>query len=637
VPLADPQELQLRSKTCPIEIRENPFTMKPTMRLACIALAVAFAFTGALDGQTLGHLVLEAAPDAELRQWAAPSYLAESSAVEPLAVLGRAEEVAREQLEAIALWNREGRVPSRTGFVRPLPLPRDVPLDRGLATMPARTRHAGGVVAVEGGELVWAARVTVEGAWRLRLELQEVTLPEGARLLVHGSGEGGAMAFGLELRDAAGSLWTPGVEGETLTLEVSLPGESLEDAASPWGFRLAQVAQEFLLDASGTPVLESSVLDLRGNQCLVDGACYGNGDLPGIAELRKAVAHLRFVKGAGTFSCTGGLLNNRQGDGTPFLLTAAHCFDGQASAHSLEAYFDYHTEGCGSQHRAPGTLAGLPRTNGATLLATGAYQEGRSDFTLVRLTSPPPGQRTYLGFDASPNAAAPGTPLFRLSHPHGWPQHFTRTRVPAQLRYLCSQVQESEFIYHDIEVGGTDGGSSGSPLVKVAGGQLQLVGQLLGGCGPTANSDVCDPVNHEVDGRFAATYPRVQQWLWPAAGGGESCPAGWVTDSQYPNFCFKVEIASGTEIRDGVKMPSCQPETLCFAGAVAGRAEVFVRIVGPRPNGHLWPTLVKFTTSQVDVWIRQRSTGIERYYRLPGAAQGVDELPGLFDRNGFLP
>lgn len=71
--------------------------------------------------------------------------------------------------------------------------------------------------------------------------------------------------------------------------------------------------------------------------------------------------------------------------------------------------------------------------------------------------------------------------------------------------------------------------------------------------------------------------------------------------------------------------------------AVPGRSEVFIRIVGPRPNGFLWPTLVKLGTSTVEVWIEQTSSGILRYYRLEGASPGTEALPGLFDRTGFLP
>jgi hypothetical protein len=104
------------------------------------------------------------------------------------------------------------------------------------------------------------------------------------------------------------------------------------------------------------------------------------------------------------------------------------------------------------------------------------------------------------------------------------------------------------------------------------------------------------------------------------------------------DFRFKVRIASGNgSPRAGAQEPVCIAETLCVSGAVSGRAEVFLRVVGPKPNGRLWPTLVKFSTSRVEVWVLQMSSGLVRYYDLAGAAPGVDTLPGLFDREGFVP
>jgi len=116
-------------------------------------------------------------------------------------------------------------------------------------------------------------------------------------------------------------------------------------------------------------------------------------------------------------------------------------------------------------------------------------------------------------------------------------------------------------------------------------------------------------------------------------------PAGpWLTSSEIPDFQFKVRITSqsGTS-RMGTEEPICIPETLCVSGAVPGRSEVFLRVVGPKPNGYLWPTLVKFSTSEVEIWIEQISSGDLHYYKLAGAAPGVDELPGLFDRHAFQP
>jgi len=144
---------------------------------------------------------------------------------------------------------------------------------------------------------------------------------------------------------------------------------------------------------------------------------------------------------------------------------------------------------------------------------------------------------------------------------------------------------------------------------------------------------------------FAATDGVTGRELWAIdfgdGGGGPAVPpppGPWLTSPEVSGFRAKVRITPpGGASLLGSAVPVCIPETLCVAGAVAGRSEVFVRVVGPKPNGRLWPTLVKFTTSEVEVWIEQLSTGAVKYYRLEGARPGFDELPGLFDREGFEP
>lgn len=115
-------------------------------------------------------------------------------------------------------------------------------------------------------------------------------------------------------------------------------------------------------------------------------------------------------------------------------------------------------------------------------------------------------------------------------------------------------------------------------------------------------------------------------------------PAEALATPELPGFRFWVRFgdpAAGAWW--GRSEPLCIPEALCVSGALAGRTEVLVRIVGPKPNGYLWPTLVKLSTSRVEVWIEQESTGLLKCYLLPGAEPGSSELPGFFDRTGFLP
>jgi len=123
------------------------------------------------------------------------------------------------------------------------------------------------------------------------------------------------------------------------------------------------------------------------------------------------------------------------------------------------------------------------------------------------------------------------------------------------------------------------------------------------------------------------------------AGGGGGGGGDYLTTSAFPNFRFKVRIfnAPANPPLAGRKESDCIPETLCVSGAIPGRSEVFIRIIGPRPNGYLWPTIVRFTPSRVEVDIQQISTGITKTYVLPAVPPESDELSGLQDRTGFRP
>jgi ELWxxDGT repeat protein len=107
-------------------------------------------------------------------------------------------------------------------------------------------------------------------------------------------------------------------------------------------------------------------------------------------------------------------------------------------------------------------------------------------------------------------------------------------------------------------------------------------------------------------------------------------PGHWMTSPRVPGFRFKVQIGQIM----GRQESACVVRTLCVSGAVGGRPEVFLRVSDPKPDGRRWPSLVKLTTSAVDVWVVQTATGHLRHYRLPGSTGAA--LPGFLDREGFL-
>ncbi|HVS02974.1 MAG TPA: hypothetical protein VMT16_09410 [Thermoanaerobaculia bacterium] len=121
-------------------------------------------------------------------------------------------------------------------------------------------------------------------------------------------------------------------------------------------------------------------------------------------------------------------------------------------------------------------------------------------------------------------------------------------------------------------------------------------------------------------------------------GGGDDddLDAEWFTDPQYPDFRFRALI-HGAEILEGAHETACQQDTVCISSALPGRSEVFVRILGPRPNGYLWPTITRFTPSQVQVEIEQISSGERQLYTLLAVPPDEPNLSGLQDREGFLP
>lgn len=462
----------------------------------------AVATSSGAELESLGPLVVEGVP----RERAEVVLLDGSFAVadvEPLAALPSATVAAGDELRAMRARNLADHVPLQVGFRRPLPLPHRVRLE------PSATASSGASIrSTAGEEVVWSSVVEVEDAWRLRLQLAEVDLPVAAEMVVFDLDGSERVPFGIELRTAAGELWTPSVSGPRIGLEVRVPREAIDGDTS---FKLVGIGELFRIDERGAPVLEEiRGLGTRESSCLKDASCFETGALADIDSLREAVFLGNFFSSGGFFSCTGALLNNTTEDGTLYALTANHCFADESGASSLEAVFDYRTATCGGV----GDLEGAPRVNGATLLATG----GVSDFTFVRLSEPPPGRFALLGW--STEQAGDGTVLHRICHSNRAPQRYSRATVrtlPSEL--VCEGVPQDRYLYQRYEptdVGATAGGCSGSVGVDA---QLRVRGQLLGACGPDPG-DICNRANSDVDGSFHVTYDFIKEWLAPGRGNG---------------------------------------------------------------------------------------------------------------------
>jgi V8-like Glu-specific endopeptidase len=459
------------------------------MKRGAIALAVAFFALTVAAQQQDGFYLRDAVG---VKSYAAAPRLAERADMVPAVVLPSAASTVPEELLAIREWNAGGREPMRNGFKRMLPDLIDLRLSSAMAAKSEIRNFARGMVSTtQRGSIIWSTVVKVEKAHRLRLHLENVTLPEGATLWVYGAGET-PTGFGRELLDDNGNIWTPSVHGELVYLEVEVPSANATTV-----FAIREVLELVELKHLGAVRTEDEPT------CLVDSTCVASSTFTSIANARRATAHLEFVTSSGGAVCTGGLLNDRNSTGTPYMLTANHCFSSQGPASSLESFFDFQTTSCNGSFNGANAL----RTVGAQWLASSAS----SDFTFVKLNSIP-GGRFFLGWNAGTSAVPGGTTIHRVSHPVPaetiFPQMYSSTVINTTVGF-CPNIPRPNFLYSTGGVGGVYGGSSGSPVMLANG---QVVGQLLGSCGPTPESG-CDPLNSTVDGAFSSTYPSISSFL----------------------------------------------------------------------------------------------------------------------------
>jgi hypothetical protein len=568
--------------------------MTRTVALLSLLFVVSATASDGVVQSAPGEFVRDAVG---VKTYPAAPRLAQQAQVAPAILLSAAAESMPEELEAIREWNDAGRLPLKNGFARPVADALHVRLDSAVASKGSLANHARGLVATtEHGSLVWSGAVRIEGAHRVRLHLTNVRLPEGATLWVTGAG-GDPIPFDKDILHQ-GSLYTPSVNGPTVYLEVEVP--YVKDAADAATFEIREVIEIVANSSLRTPQPDDSPT------CLIDAMCVNAGTFASINIAKDAIAHLQYVKGQGSFVCSGGLINDKVTNTVvPYLLTANHCFDSQASASSLETYFSYRTSSCNANFPA------FPSAQlGATLLATNAS----SDFTFVQLNSIPSG-RFLLGWTTV--APANGTKLFRVSHPFPdqydvpAPQFYSDTNVSTSFG-ACQGRPQSNYLYSIGGQGGTYGGSSGSPVLLADG---VVVGQLFGACG-TAPGDGCDRIsNASVDGRFATTFASIQQFI-NVTGNVATC-----TDSSTTlclnNNRFKVEATfqtnSGQSGNAGVV--KLTPETGYFWFFNNSNVEAVVKVIdGCGLNSRYWVFAGGLTDVRVTMTLTDTKTGQVRTY-----------------------
>jgi len=366
------------------------------------------------------------------------------------------------------------------------------------------------------GRLAASVSITSPSAKAIRLGLLVRSLPTDATVRVYA--QSASTAFELAASDilsalqknatagatgdAAKTYWTPAVEGAEFTLEVSLPagGDTTQvDLAVP------QISHLFSLpsyESKDTSTVSAKIGESAS--CEVDAAC----DSAYQAD-SNAVAKIIFVDGGSAYQCTGTLLNDHLGSGTPYFLTANHCISTQAAASTLQTYWFYRAPSCGA-----GTLstAATVQTGGATLL----YASSSTDTSFMRLNSTPPSGAVYAAWSVSTPALS--ATIAGLHHPEGdllklstgtVRTYASCTESSAGMTCTGTTSSGTNFLDALLTTGSTEGGSSGSALFQTIGSSHYVVGQLYGGDSSCSNRS-----GTNIYGRFDAAYnAALRKWL----------------------------------------------------------------------------------------------------------------------------
>ena len=184
---------------------------------------------------------------------------------------------------------------------------------------------------------VWSAAVHSEGAYGLRLHFANFQLPADTELyLFNERGQVKGPYSGLGPL-GSGEFWSNMVSGDTVYLQLRQYGPAAPEKVRVSSFDLVDVGHVGHVFGRSVSAATKSFCDFNAS-CIVNAECVGES---AVSTAKDAVGKMMWVKRPYIYICTGGLLNDKVGSGTPYFLTANHCISRNREAASLEAFFQF--------------------------------------------------------------------------------------------------------------------------------------------------------------------------------------------------------------------------------------------------------------------------------------------------------
>lgn len=337
---------------------------------------------------------------------------------------------------------------------------------------------------------VWRQTIYAEGAKGLILSYKDFYIPEGAKLFIYNEDHSQVLgAYTKSTHPKGGSFATEIISGEKITLEYVSSATSSEQPR----IVVEDVGYIYNPRAARSYITPPKPIN-KSAPCMINVNCPAGDNWK---NQKRGVVLLCFKVNQWWAACSGSLINNTKRDGTPYVLTANHCFvtDGIIDYSNMLVYFNFEFPGCQNEEAIPETTRTLV---GADVLVNSPIEETvygvitrGSDGALLKLKGnvPTEWKPFYNGWDRRNIAATSGVVIH---HPY-----YDVKKIITYNRSLTTATYDDR-IYNDKgnlisgSLGATDAswqvqydgssvtqlGSSGSPIFSQEG---LIVGTLTGG------------------------------------------------------------------------------------------------------------------------------------------------------------
>lgn len=354
---------------------------------------------------------------------------------------------------------------------------------------------------------VWRAQFTVPEAKALTVVYDKFWLPKGGKLYIYSADKKQHMGAFTDInnkgsKNSPSGFVTGFVKGNSIIIEYYEPIHSKEKG---------------IISIQKLGYVYKNIPFMNLNSFGDSKACNVNVNCPAGQNWQKEKRSVALIADMFGFRlCSGALINNTLKDRSALFLTADHCLPSGVDAEGDNDlwywlfYWNYESPGCSN-----GVDFIPPSSLGAVLLANNDH----TDFALLKLTDSLYNINGYipyfLGWSRNSTSAQNGT---GIHHPKGdikkiSVDYNTINNYPYQIPWKNSPPSEANTHWKAVfDIGTTEGGSSGSPLMDQ---YHRVIGQLHGG------DSGCPPITKyygkfNVSWNYGSTMTRrLKDWLDP--------------------------------------------------------------------------------------------------------------------------